>query len=206
MARSINAGKCELCGEEVPRAEMSRHLERCVPVHGAQGKPGELVLLLFEAAGDPRYWIHVEARADAGLKQVDNLLRDVWLECCGHMSGFYVGREELDMRFKIGEVFRSKSLKFRHEYDFGSTTTLDGRVLGTREGSIGCAPVRLLARNDPPSWTCKKCKEPATVMCPLCSDAELFCNAHASSHRHAREEAYLPVVNSPRMGVCGYTG
>jgi len=25
-------------------------------------------------------------------------------------------------------------------------------------------------------------------------------------HEHADEEIYLPVVNSPRMGVCGYTG
>ena len=34
----------------------------------------------------------------------------------------------------------------------------------------------------------------------------IVCDAHAAAHEHADEEVYLPVVNSPRMGVCGYTG
>jgi len=37
------------------------------------------------------------------------------------------------------------------------------------------------------------------------SDA-FFCDAHADEHRCDGEEAILPIVNSPRMGVCGYTG
>jgi hypothetical protein len=34
-----------------------------------------------------------------------------------------------------------------------------------------------------------------------------YCGAHAESEEHeCGEEALLPVVNSPRMGMCGYTG
>jgi len=46
------------------------------------------------------------------------------------------------------------------------------------------------------------------VVCPFCIDFgdAVFCDAHAAAHEHADEEVYLPVVNSPRMGVCGYTG
>ncbi|MGZ8519503.1 MAG: hypothetical protein ACXWX7_05065, partial [Candidatus Binatia bacterium] len=68
--------------------------------------------------------------------------------------------------------------------------------------------VRLLARNEPLVWPCDDCQAPATVVCPFCIDSGdgLFCDAHADAHEHAGEEVYLPVVNSPRMGVCGYTG
>ncbi len=124
--------------------------------------------LRLESAGDPRYWIYVEARADATLQQVDSLLREVWLEFCGHMSAFRVGSAEPSMRDKVGQVFRPKGLRFRHDYDFGTTTVLNGQVLGAREGSLGRPTVQLLARNDPPTCRCAECGARATVICPFC--------------------------------------
>lgn len=98
--------------------------------------------------------------------------------------------------------------KVEYEYDFGSTTALTGELVGKRHGSIGREPVRLLARNEALVWPCAECEAPATMVCPFCIDSNdgLFCDAHADAHEHADEEVYLPVVNSPRMGVCGYTG
>jgi hypothetical protein len=124
------------------------------------------------------------------------------------MSAFYIGRAEPSMSAKVGQAFRSKGSKFRYEYDFGTTTVLTGQVLGSREGSLGRRSVRLLARNDPLVWRCSDCGASARVICPFCLDSEayLFCQAHALKHPCAKEEVFLPVVNSPRMGVCGYTG
>ena len=124
------------------------------------------------------------------------------------MSAFRVGAAEPGMGSKIGTVFHSKGLKFSHEYDFGTTTVLSGQVLGIREGSLGRQAARVLARNDPLAWSCAECEAPATIVCPFCVDSDtcLFCEAHAGDHEHADEEVYLPVVNSPRMGMCGYTG
>jgi hypothetical protein len=31
-----------------------------------------------------------------------------------------------------------------------------------------------------------------------------LCDAHAEKHKH--QDMFLPVVNSPRVGQCGYTG
>lgn len=67
--------------------------------------------------------------------------------------------------------------------------------------------VRLLARNDAPVWPCTECDEPAVSLCSYCTyegDA-FFCEAHVEDHK-CGDEAMLPVVNSPRMGVCAYTG
>lgn len=85
---------------------------------------------------------------------------------------------------------------------------LTGKVIGTRVGVAGQNDVRVVARNEPLDLLCQACESPATVVCQLCVGAEggLFCGAHAKRHRHAKDEAYLPVVNSPRMGVCGYNG
>lgn len=208
MARPNNIGKCELCGHGATKSEMPRHLAKCAPAHDPKGPAQPVVHLRLESPGELRYWIYAEARADATLQQVDSLLRRVWLECCGHMSAFHVGQAEPSMRSKVGAVFGSKGLRFRHEYDFGTTTVLNGQVLGVRKGSLGRHAVRLLARNDPLTWPCAECGAPATVICPFCvyDDVCLFCETHAPRHPHAQEEVFLPVVNSPRMGMCGYTG
>jgi len=186
---------------------MVAHLELCVAAHAKVGPSQPLVVLRFEAVGERRYWLLIEAKADAKLRQIDALLRQLWLECCGHMSAFHVGRRELAMTSAAAIAF-SIGAKLEYEYDFGSTTALTGERVGTRQGSIGRGSVRLLARNQPIAWPCGECAAPATVVCPYCIDdgAGLFCDTHAGVHEHADEEVYLPVVNSPRMGVCGYTG
>jgi hypothetical protein len=187
---------------------MARHISSCSASHDASGSQQSIILLRIEAAGDPRYWFYLEARSDASLQQLDALLRRVWLECCGHMSAFRVGQREPAMRSKIGMSLGTKGLRFTYDYDFGSTTTLTGQVLGAREGCLGRTATRLLARNEPLQWTCEVCTEPAIVVCPFCIDTGpyLFCEAHAQQHPCAEEEVYLPVVNSPRMGVCAYSG
>jgi hypothetical protein len=185
---------------------MSRHLASCPASHEPAGTRTDLVLLRIEAAGDPRYWLYLEARRSATLQQLDAFLRRVWLECCGHMSAFRVGRQEVAKRSVLGLAFGERGLRFTYDYDFGSTTSLAGQVLGSRLGSLGRPALRLLARNDPIPWRCEMCPRPATVVCPFCLDAGpcLFCEEHARKHPCADEEAYLPVVNSPRMGVCAY--
>jgi hypothetical protein len=187
---------------------MTRHIVTCVPEHDAGGRPDTVVQLRVDADGDPRYWLHLEARASAPLRQLDALLRRIWLECCGHLSAFRVGSSEAAMETAIGSAFLRKGTVFSYEYDFGSTTALTGQVLGMRQGRLGRPAVRLLARNDPLVWRCSGCSCAAVIVCPLCVHEGdwLFCEAHAEEHRCAEEEVYFPVVSSPRMGVCGYVG
>ena len=204
----MNTGTCECCKQQTSKSHMTRHVVRCAPEHDASGEPGALVQLRIDAAGAPQYWLYLEARANATLEQLDSLLRRTWLECCGHLSAFRTGASELSMGAKIGSALPRKGARFSYEYDFGSTTELMGQVIGRRDGFLGRAPVRILARNDPLDWRCAKCSHPAVIVCPFCihEDDCLFCEAHAQDHPCADEEVYLPVVNSPRMGVCGYTG
>ena len=187
---------------------MVSHLATCSSTHDTLGPSQPNAILRFDAAGDTRYWLLIEASANAKLKHIDALLRKVWLECCGHMSAFRVAQRELAMSATVTVAFGRAGAQLEYEYDFGSTTELVGELVGQRRGASTRAPVRLLARNEPLAWRCADCKALATIACPYCLDAGdgLFCDTHADAHEHAGEEVYLPVVNSPRMGVCGYTG
>ncbi len=112
------------------------------------------------------------------------------------------------MRVKLYDLL-GKGSSFEHVYDFGSSTDLKLRVTDERQGRIGDEPPRLLSRNEAPAWTCEVCGAPATSICASCIDDvdnPFYCEAHAENHKCGDWAMLLPVVNSPRMGVCGYTG
>jgi hypothetical protein len=112
--------------------------------------------------------------------------------------------EERGMGTQIGRVL-DVGTKFFYEYDFGSTTELRLTVLGFWNLDKPKGAVQLLARNEPPPINCVQCKtQPATEICTACGEAWL-CGSCAAEH-DCGEEMLLPVVNSPRAGVCGYAG
>lgn len=154
---------------------------------------------------------------------LDEVLRDIWLECCDHLSAFEVGGmryvvamnddffgrepDERSMNTRVSVALPPVGSVFGYEYDYGSTTRLRLKVIAHRQAPNRRNAVRLLARNNAPVWKCTECDAAATSLCVECScerDA-FFCEAHAESHE-CGEETILPVVNSPRMGVCGYDG
>ena len=210
MAKSSSFGICQSCGSRKTKGAMVAHLKECLPVHSGRGpRAGREAFLLLRAHanGIPVFWLDLVARPEAKLKDVDRFLRGIWLECCGHMSEFYgSARRKVSMNTKVSEALRGVAAGLGYVYDFGSSTELVISLSGTVEGNSKGA-VELVARNEPPAWPCDECSETATAVCTQCLyDGRGFCCAvHASSH-DCGEDVLLPVVNSPRMGVCGYTG
>jgi hypothetical protein len=97
--------------------------------------------------------------------------------------------------------------RFSHEYDFGSTTYLSLKVMAEREGHTQeeDGSITILARNVPPTYLCRVCGKRATE---VASDGYYDEEDGAYCKECARKKRVntLPIVNSPRMGVCGYTG
>ena len=223
MKRSKStAGKCGFCGKDFDKSAMAGHLTACEKRNDLtkrdSAKKIKTYLIMAEGRYSPEYWIFIEADSAAKLKHLDDFLRKIWLECCGHLSAFEINRmrynvisdEELQgktMNISLDKVLKAGSV-FYHEYDFGSTTYLSLKVIYEQPGvSIG-KKIKLLARNNPPESLCAVCGQPAEQICTECfwSDKEaLFCNKCAESHQ-CDSGMFLPVVNSPRVGVCGYTG
>lgn len=206
MAKRSSFGVCELCGARMGKAAMGAHILKCL--QGTTGGSRARVLLVrAQAAWTPMYWLDVAAKPGAKLADLDNLLRGVWLECCGHLSEFYRGPgDTVGMSRKIDEALASPGDRLGYVYDFGSSTELTVSYRGDVDAALG-KKIRVVARNEALSWPCDVCGQPATALCVECADGEggFFCATHARQHR-CGEDMLLPVVNSPRMGVCGYTG
>lgn len=205
MARTASKGNCYICGKTVTKTVAKRHLLS----HSYDGdKCQKCRLLKIESPYDKDYWLYVDMPLTSDLYSLDSFLREIWLECCGHMSVFFIGRYgKIDMETTISHL--SEGIVLHYEYDFGSTTELTVTVVGTIFRKEQEKDVRLLIRNEVPKYICGKCGKPATHICMDCiyeDDDPFFCEACGKKHFEKIHEFDLPIVNSPRMGVCDYDG
>lgn len=229
----MTEGRCTLCGETYTKQGMTRHLRSCKKDQMDSGTESTFHLAIGDAYRTD-YWMHIEIEHETTLTTLDDFLRDVWLECCGHMSSFTIGDveyvkpfseevaisgfgvERRDMEIALGAVLED-GMEFTHEYDFGTTTELSLRVVDVGYGATGDEQVqehgyqaiRVIARNEPPEITCEACNALATTVCTehlsMREGEAWLCDGCTAEHE-CDEYAFLPVVNSPRVGVCGYTG
>lgn len=214
MTQKGQEGTCLLCGSKYKRTGMARHLKSCLSKsleNQLKQKISDVHSFFhIQVTGyySPQYWLYLKINTNTSLETLDQFLRDIWLECCGHLSAFSYKGRELGMGRKIRDVLRP-GMELLHEYDFGTTTKLLVKVLGEYEGPMEKGkPVQLLSRNDEPEIPCDECgKAPAVEICTECQWKEggWLCQACAENHE-CDEDMRLPVVNSPRTGVCGYTG
>ena len=333
-------GVCKFCNGEFDKAKMTQHLKHCkqraaaIAVGTGDEAKQRLFHILAEGRYNPQYWMHLEIPASESLFALDRFLRDIWVECCDHLSSFEIGGtsyadepedfsfeivgaeadeeedeveedeeneeegEEEDLSpeelaeeigkfldeelpelrnripdelqvelrkprsrddlvaflkdrlkslpkstslFALEDIEEQRSLyfqkstlkflldmvedrsldarlekvlkvgqKFTYEYDFGSTTELNLKVISEREGVAlegeDDDTVFVLARNVAPAILCKVCGKPARKVVSGYFNVEenAYCNRCANRSEDA--EMMLPIVNSPRVGVCGYTG
>lgn len=210
-------GICKYCKKSFAGNAMARHLAACTDRTQANSKSnGNEKIFLIKAGASP-FWVYFEANASDTFAKVDDFLRDLWLECCGHLSAFHANG--ITYAYDPQEEYGDKSMKiplnsviaigtnFSHEYDFGTTTKLGLKCLSERTGEK-LKGIEIVARNNLPDFKCKCGKETKDV-CSQCifevGPEALLCSQCAKKHE-CGEDMLLPVVNSPRMGMCGYTG
>ena len=215
-------GKCQYCGEETTKSGMSRHLEKCdrrlqvIQAAGASKHSEEnLWHLRVQDFYDKDFWLDLEMRGSAKLEKLDSYLRAIWLECCGHLSKFTVGGwqgYDVGKARTADEVFGVET-ELIHLYDFGTTSETMIKVVGLREGKPTTRhPIALMARNNMPEMLCKECDKIATYLCIECLyEADepgtwFLCDEHVRGHPHDEYGEPILLVNSPRLGMCGYEG
>ena len=236
MQEKINSeGKCLFCDKSFSKTSINRHLVSHLNEFKPTEKHGLSFLVKVETLkrrrGTTPYFLSLWIDGEAKFDDFDSFLRDIWLECCGHMSAFiypakrkpargffdFLNEGEDDEEFegdiskkwKVKKVF-AKDLVLEYEYDFGSTTALSITVV-EQFPVKATEKIILLSRNEPLKIVCCSCgKAPATQLCSVCYDDAFFCGKCAKKHAKTCSDfadyASMPVVNSPRMGVCGYEG
>lgn len=215
-------GKCLFCDKILSKVSMKKHLDNCKArseeyIGGDAEKSERYFCILVQGYDNPEYWIYVDIPSSSTLKVLDGFLRDIWLECCGHLSMFEIGGQtfsvspdrefgDRSMNAKLEDIFET-GMQSRYEYDFGSTTVLKLKVVSEFYGKKRRKKVKLLARNNQPDIKCSYCGKPATSVCCQCiyDGRGWICDDCADKHE-CGDEMLLPVVNSPRVGVCAYCG
>jgi hypothetical protein len=140
-------------------------------------------------------------------------LRAIWLECCDHLSLFSVGGwngDEIPMSRRLERVVAPGN-ELTYIYDFGTSSESSIKVQDVREGyPLTEHPIYLMARNEMPDWRCAECEEPARWLCINClierNEWVTLCDEHVEEHEDGGYGDAIELVNSPRLGMCGYTG
>lgn len=224
--------ECQFCKMVGTKVKIKNHLlqNKC-EIKAQEEKTKQplkdrVTLLEVKSYHKPAHVLLIEAGSTKTLDDLDQMLRRVWLECCGHLSAFTLGgitynksAEDLDMMYYddkaqlMNDVLLSsleKNTVLEHEYDFGSTTELKITILDRYE-SVLYAPtgMTIMARNVYHKEKCSFCEQEAEYICSFCYE-EFSCKKHKKSCACVKKEGetymLLPLSNSPRAGVCGYEG
>ena len=163
------------------------------------------------------------AASSANMQQLDQFIRDIWVECCGHLSAFecngiqyesdpdpYWDEDSKNMNYRLKDVVEVGD-SISYAYDFGSTTELILNIHSCRDGEKKDNEVVILSRNNPPKIMCSNCEQnEAKWINPMGYDDGFFwcdkCFKENQENEDLEPEYFLPICNSPRMGICGYDG
>jgi len=174
----------------------------------------ENLLIRITYPEDPNFWLYAAVKADAALRHIDNFIRKEWVECCGHASLFLIDGIEYtsntrilpgkSMNAAVADVMK-QGVPVEYEYDIGTPTDLRVEIIGRIPLMQRREKVLYLAQNYMPKYRCVRCGRRAELVArpdggPIAEN--VIC---ARCSREASEIGrYLPLLNSPRTGVCGY--
>jgi hypothetical protein len=213
-------GTCLYCSKEMAKGGISKHLATCPDRQAAIAKaeahkkntPECLYHLRVQDAYRSDFWLDLEMRGTKSLSDLDYYLRGIWLECCGHLSEFSLGGfgQTIGKQRKINDVFQ-RTDGLTHIYDFGTSSETVVKLVNVREGKpTTTKAIALMARNLMPVAQCIQCDKQATHICMECvyedNTEGTLCDEHTENHPHNDYGEPLELLNSPRTGMCGYSG
>lgn len=171
-------GFCKYCAKEYTRTGMIRHLDSCKKRKAkiseeSNKRRDKQYMLSISGKYDKDYWLIIETSGSNTLKKLDEFIREIWVECCNHLSGFtingvfyenysdgagFLEAPSRHMNYRLRDVVVAGD-EFSYEYDFGSTTELTIKVNSVREGEKTYNDIVILSRNNPPKIMCSQCGE-----------------------------------------------
>lgn len=211
MEYQLPKTKCLICDSYFTSRGIGKHIRSCLNKKFANAIHKDATYYLLHIYPDftKDYFLYLLTVQNTKLKELDNFLRAIWLECCGHMSAFFYGRFNEIPKNKTIFQLENITENIIYHYDFGSTTELHIKIVDKYNGPLGLKEkIVILARNAQPIIPCNECgKRPAVKICTECQWEEggWLCEQCVQEHT-CDEEMFLKVCNSPRVGVCGYEG
>lgn len=195
MSKKNVNGNCFICGKTDTKIAMKNHIYK---EHNLGTE--KCCLIKAEGAYNKNYWLYFSIPLDDRLSGIDKFLRQIWCECCGHLSAFRSGKQEIGKSRKLSTFFPGEKLLY--EYDFGSTTEIIITIIDEISRPDQKEKITLIARNELHNNECNNCGKQAAYFDAY--ERDYICDSCANK---VEEEMYLlPITNSPRCGECGYEG
>ena len=101
-------GKCLYCEQVFSQKEIVKHVAKHL-AEKEKTESGTKTQTYYHIVVEADImFLHLLVKGTASLKPIDTFLRKIWLECCGHMSGFRKGRVEIGMSKKVQDILANK--------------------------------------------------------------------------------------------------
>lgn len=208
---------------------MLRHLKTCKKRFLSEKNNKRKNQLFFQivvtAKNEKYHWLILEVAANTTLEELDQFIRDIWLECCSHLSMFICHGVHYDSHIDVDDFFEMEledmivkledivdvGDTMQYEYDFGSTTHLAFKIQDAYIKHANANKITIQSRNNPIKFLCSHCHtNEATWINPQAYDMDnlFWCEKCLEEDEDSFLEFnfLLPVCNSPRMGECAYEG
>lgn len=92
--RKTSSGICTYCLAPIakPSRSILDHITGCPEqkVIDENLEYSDHLIMMIEGE-DPNYWMIIKTLPNNTLTRLDTFLRNIWVECCGHMSEFSYG-------------------------------------------------------------------------------------------------------------------
>lgn len=221
----MEKGRCYICNNIYQNNGVTRHIKSCLKktkeAEIDRGNNDNTYLIKVTDRYNFYYYLYLMVDKCVLLNELDQYLKEIWVECCGHLSNFtidqiryekhpdYDWKDTEDMNVEIGRVL-TPGTTFSYTYDYGSSTELELKVMEEYKPLFDEKGIYLLGRNMPLEHKCEFCSNKAEVQfIDLNYGAQGFlCNScEKNMQSEEGEEVYFSnIINSPRVGVCGYDG
>ena len=204
--------KCYYCNKELTERTIKRHMKNCsemkkrVEEQNSTDKKqrNQFIIAIKSKYEGNDYCIYLSIDGTLGLVHIDQFIRDIWVECCGHLSGFRIrGKfyQDHSMNTRLNDILDIDE-KFEYEYDFGSTTYLNLEVVDIIQVSSSFSQIEIIARNHDIKHECETCGKEAKFF--NYENDKWQCENCIDENNDMISE--IEYCNSPRDGVCGYEG
>ncbi len=156
-------GKCYYCNKELTERTIKRHMKNCSgmkqvieeKMKDTKEVRDQFIISIKDKYKPNVYCIYVSIDANLQLQHLDKFIRDIWVECCGHLSAFNIDREmyhdnsdgQYEMNFYLKDILNVDK-KFEYQYDFGSTTYLILEVVDMIKVPSEFSQIEIIARNN----------------------------------------------------------
>ena len=213
-------GKCYYCNKELTERTIKRHMKSCPnmkkvisdEINSSKGTRNQFIISMKDKYDKNTYCIYLLIDENLQLQHLDQFIRHVWVECCGHLSAFYIdgiryednSNDLYQMNVKLKDALFVGD-KFEYEYDFGTTTYIILEVVDKVEVSKNHSQIEIIARNDENHYKCSHCGKQVEYY--SYGTGDYICGDCADDFDEDElEELCGDYFNSPRDGVCGYVG